>query len=1054
MVLYKYGESISFSLDDIKSAEIVVADKEIHDRFVKLASSIKKIAPKAEDFLYFSAIMMHAAERALIDENGNLLKNANGSDIEAHWDINEKTGSWKWVCSDKNVRPYRNSNTDIFPESELKIAYKKWIGKPLCKDHQSSSVDGIRGIILDTYWDDKFKRIIALCALDKVNYADLARKVETGYANDVSMGVGVGRSICFDCGNTAKTENDYCNCVKTRRTYGEINTELNPIELSIVVNGADKKAKILDVFAAAQQFENIIKTSKSENIPNFQEQFEKLSIRVADLENEILISKSDNNTTLRKAANLSDEGSSEISLLTIKNKMSSIEDMIKIIATKISTEDSMKTKTAYWQGTEEPTPGKPQYQKEEADKIRELDSHMKTPLTDLGPVDGLPKQDLETKKLHARATIDERRALRTAAVEKAKQAIKVAYPQGTEEKTTYQVDPGAKVRDTEFEVNKGPVGAKDADVKEKLCRGGLKAKFVKSSNGKAGDNKWEVVSGDKVVFAASLDELTGSKPVLYSSVATKEFAQQMMKNIRSLGADKAASMYKAAQETTLPPVEETPAPAEAPVDATVPEAMPATPETEEKSQEFQVDLDAVKSGLTEVDDLIQTVLEKMEPGQEALKEEGESFTPEQTATAKSNPELVVEAALADLTRDQPKQATASLSNLKVVLNAGLNKSFKKNIKNLKASQEEVKLLITAVNSNASNPQFLLGLANQAITDATKAVKKAKLLQMAFVKYAKGSDQLEKRAEMEIEMKKSAQVMPTVGAKPATPAKPAVVNPADTKADPQKGQADVTFPEETITAKKDVSTATEEYDLTTVAGRKEYREKLAATVASKMKLSEMLDKAHPKGSTTLSGLAGTKEAVFEDLTGVQSKMMESLSHEPKTKQAAQYLDKLVKSGKVNTDDLPEMVAHGLDKVVVDYWKKYYSQAEGGSEFAAGLVKEYAGAKKESKKAEDEEIYKAKLVKSYDLAYEMADAGLIGKDRDSIRKQAEEVVKYDDAAYQSMQRVVAHHARVSKKTSTSSAVQVGVALDCQASDESGSSLYDELVSVLSDGKSFKF
>ena len=260
MVLYKYGENISFSLDDIKSSEIVVADKEIHDRFLKLASNIKKIAPKAEDFLYFSAIMMHSAERSLIDENGNLLKNANGSEIEAHWDINKKTGSWKWVCSDKNTQPYKNANGDIFPESELKIAYKKWIGKPLCKDHQSSSVDGIRGIILDTYWDDKFKRIIALCALDKVNYPDLARKVETGYANDVSMGVGVGKSICYECGNVAKTEQDYCNCVKSRRAYGEINTELNPIELSVVVNGADKKAKILDVFAAAQQFENIIKS--------------------------------------------------------------------------------------------------------------------------------------------------------------------------------------------------------------------------------------------------------------------------------------------------------------------------------------------------------------------------------------------------------------------------------------------------------------------------------------------------------------------------------------------------------------------------------------------------------------------------------------------------------------------------------------------------------------------------------------------------------------------------------------------------------------------------
>jgi hypothetical protein len=219
---------------------------------------------------------------------------------------------------------------------------------------------------------------------------------------------------------------------------------------------------------------------------------------------------------------------------------------------------------------------------------------------------------------------------------------------------------------------------------------------------------------------------------------------------------------------------------------------------------------------------------------------------------------------------------------------------------------------------------------------------------------------------------------------------------------------------------------------------------------------MLGKAHPKGSASLSGVVGTKEAVVEDLEGVQSKMMEAVSHEPKVKKAAESLDKLVKAGKVNVSDLPEMVSHGLDKAVVDYWKKYYGQTEGGSEFATGLTKEYTSAKSEQKKAEDDEVYKAKLVKSYDLAYEMADAGLIGKDRDSIRKQAEEVVKYDDAAYKSMQRVVEHHARVAKKNS-SSTVQVGVALDKQASDNNestGSSLYDELVSVLSNNKSLKF
>jgi hypothetical protein len=230
------------------------ADEEIRQRFLKYANQLKRIAPKANDFLYFSCIMMHAAEAALIDQNsGELRKDACGNPISAEWVVDNK-GSWKWKCSDSNLRPYKNNNGDIFPESELKTAYRKWIGRPLCKDHQSSSVDGIRGIIVDTYYDDSRKRVIALCALDKVNYGDLARKVSTGYANNVSMGTAVGRSICFECGNIATVESEYCEHVRNKTTYGEINVELSPIELSLVVTGADPQAKLRSIIASVNKY--------------------------------------------------------------------------------------------------------------------------------------------------------------------------------------------------------------------------------------------------------------------------------------------------------------------------------------------------------------------------------------------------------------------------------------------------------------------------------------------------------------------------------------------------------------------------------------------------------------------------------------------------------------------------------------------------------------------------------------------------------------------------------------------------------------------------------
>jgi hypothetical protein len=68
------------------------------------------------------------------------------------------------------------------------------------------------------------------------------------------MGTAVGRSICYNCGNVAKVESDYCNCVRNRTAYGEINIDLSPIELSLVVTGADPRAKLRNVIASLNKY--------------------------------------------------------------------------------------------------------------------------------------------------------------------------------------------------------------------------------------------------------------------------------------------------------------------------------------------------------------------------------------------------------------------------------------------------------------------------------------------------------------------------------------------------------------------------------------------------------------------------------------------------------------------------------------------------------------------------------------------------------------------------------------------------------------------------------
>lgn len=234
----------------------------------------KKLMPKVDDFTFGHCIQMHAAEAALINhDTGEPILNKKGEPVQGWFEeITDAKGrpSVLWKSPD-GIKPYKNQNGDIFPEADLIAKHKDWVGKPLCRDHVSSTVDGIRGIVVDTYYDPKHKCVHALFALDKKNYPDLARKVEAGYATSVSMGTAVGRAICTECGTVATVESEYCHHVRSKTNYGEVNKDLSPIELSIVVTGADPRAKIKHVLAhlntyVEQKEQELKKVASADNV--------------------------------------------------------------------------------------------------------------------------------------------------------------------------------------------------------------------------------------------------------------------------------------------------------------------------------------------------------------------------------------------------------------------------------------------------------------------------------------------------------------------------------------------------------------------------------------------------------------------------------------------------------------------------------------------------------------------------------------------------------------------------------------------------------------------
>lgn len=472
MSLIKLGEATTANIiDSTERLDAIATDPEIIERFKKYADNLKQIAPKAKDFLYFTAVMMHAAEASLLDENGEIKKDSSGRQLSASWEKNGE--SVRWACSDNSVRPYKNSNGDIFPEEELLKAHKKWIGKPLCLDHKSSSVDFVRGLIVDTFYDKKHKRVIALCALDKVNYPDLARKVSTGYSNNVSMGTGVGRAICTDCGRVARVESDFCDHMRNKSCYGEINYDLNPIELSIVVNGADSKAKIKHIIAKdlskaadamSQYLESKSGTISTDEWKSLQSELQSLSARVDKL---VVRASADESEADGPTESLETMVEPEMGNETMPpnppepiptwfasasaNKLESVINKLEAKITHLQEElnkfskneelTMTNKKEAYYQGAggvNEPTPGQVKYpNKDDQEAIRDREDKQmlgQSPFPGTGPVDGMhpgpasagESEESRKRRLQRLAEAEERRLTREAALNK----VKEAYHQG------------------------------------------------------------------------------------------------------------------------------------------------------------------------------------------------------------------------------------------------------------------------------------------------------------------------------------------------------------------------------------------------------------------------------------------------------------------------------------------------------------------------------------------------------------------------------------------------------------------------------------------------
>lgn len=1161
MTFIKLGELIEIDKIENTASCASAVSPEILENFRKFAVNLKKIAPKAEDFLYFSAVMLHSAEASALNDDGTIKLNASGNPIEVGWD--KSGGTWRWTSNDRSIKPYKNSNGDIFPEEELVKAYKKWVGKPLCIDHKSSSVDHVRGFIVDTYYDRAHKRVVGLCALDKAGYPQLARQVSTGVSNCVSMGTAVGKAICSDCATVARTEADFCDHMRKKTGYGEINIDLNPIELSIVVNGADPKANIKHIIAAANTL-NAYVENKQKELNKFANEFSAtINFNNSDSENgvqgtnsatvnvsskDLESLKTDVNKAIEdfeklqsslKEENIQDHGNYSASDQLTENPsvdsglappharyaatevgvgaIAELQEVTRTIETKLNQmkqsldklantstckqEEHMSgtnIKQGYFQGAggvNEPSPGQAKYPKDPLnEQLREREDRQmvgQSPFPGVGPVDGVhPSPDsaeqsneLDRKKMLARAESEERAQRRQAIVNLAKSALenRTAYHQGgggvnepTPGKVKYPADKlNEQLREREDKqmVGQKPfpgVGSVDglhpspssADVsdelkrKEMLRRASLRAKFARASNSDGtpnlGKSAWEVYLGDKLILNASVNELSGGRSeLLHDNIATKEFGSKLLEKIKTHGVDKIRTMVKSAQ---MPPEA-------APADPSL--TAPPAPEADMAQEPVE---DAGKSGDPEA--VASDLAEKVRDLSSDLVEAVRALTGEQAEMGEMEDASQVGA--------QEMGATASfssktLNSLRKELNGALTHAMKESVANLNDHVQELEMISGLYDKGAvtpSNQEFVGTIVEDALNEAKTAVADGFKLMTAFVKYARGTKAIVKRAQIEAELDAlSGDTMDNEKEDETSADDDLMSLLADTDMDLADVQNDLDNPTtedviegvvppvtespkspwENVELDKDLTDklfGDDDNDAVTVspedlksgavvvqasfnskAGRAALRAKLAGDALGKQDDGEVQDMSHAKfsdmlqesnrladGQTELDVKPSDNLGRVETLSEANKAMMDLAKAPPKVRKEAEAIYKLVSEGKLDPSDLDALVSEGLDKDAVAYYRKYWAQTEGGSEFANELVKEHVKAQLE----EELNTYKLKMARAYELAYDMVDRGLCSHERLNVTAQVDEIMEFNDEAFESLKKVVAKHEPVLRKT----------------------------------------
>lgn len=168
-MLIKLGQQLKITATTTDLQDFVVEKEK--------APTTKVLEPKRSDFIYFRARAISAGDQG--PEKG---------------------------------MPNPNGNGDYFPRKELEASYQTFIGRNLFLNHESDHPVKSIGKIVDSYAveDPESGEFYIECfsKIDKKLHPEIARKIETGELDKVSMGCSCEESMCSICGTSIHSDQD------------------------------------------------------------------------------------------------------------------------------------------------------------------------------------------------------------------------------------------------------------------------------------------------------------------------------------------------------------------------------------------------------------------------------------------------------------------------------------------------------------------------------------------------------------------------------------------------------------------------------------------------------------------------------------------------------------------------------------------------------------------------------------------------------------------------------------------------------------------------------